>query len=303
MHVSLFRLLSITFLCLVSYTISAQTKRALFVGIDKYVPTGGWTDIHGTNDYKLVKPMLEKAGYADGNIHALLNKQAVKTNIVAELKTLTQQSGAGDYVYIHFSCHGQQMIDDNGDEPDGLDEALIPYDAKRRFTQNEYEGENHLRDDELEILLDNIRAKLGAAGNITVVLDACHSGTATRDADDGEYYRGTTYIFGPDGSIPAEPQPDKVNWHFKKDKKLSNLTVFSACLPNERNSECKIEGEYFGSLTYVFCKSANDSEVLSNIGFAKKLQSEMDSLFAKRRRKQTLYFESTNENSKFNIGE
>ena len=40
-------------------------------------------------------------------------------------------------------------MDDNGDEEDGLDEALIPYDAQFWYAPGEYEGQNHLRDDEL----------------------------------------------------------------------------------------------------------------------------------------------------------
>jgi hypothetical protein len=41
---------------------------------------------------------------------------------------------------------------------------------------------------------------------------------------------------------------------------------------------------------------------MSNITFSKKLEQEMNALFAKRKKKQTPYFESTDDNQPFKIG-
>lgn len=95
------------------------------------------------------------------------------------------------------------MADDNGDETDGLDEALIPYDAPRRYQKGVYVGEKHLRDDELGSLLDDIRKKTGDKGTVTLALDACHSGTADRDKGDDVYVRGTSYVFAPKDFCPT----------------------------------------------------------------------------------------------------
>ena len=35
----------------------------------------------------------------------------------------------GDIAYFHYSGHGQQIADDNGDEADGYDETLVAIDA------------------------------------------------------------------------------------------------------------------------------------------------------------------------------
>ena len=138
-------------------SVKGQTSRALLVAIDKYPSESGWNEIHATNDIYLLKPLLIKRNFAPAHVTVLLNEQATKDAIVKALKQLAKDSRHGDYIYIHFSCHGQQMADDNGDETDGLDEALIPYDAPRRYQKGVYVGEKHLRDDELGSLWEIMR--------------------------------------------------------------------------------------------------------------------------------------------------
>lgn len=58
------------------------------------------------------------------------------------------------------------MMDLNGDEEDGLDEALIPYDALFWYLPGVYEGEKHFSDDELGEWIDRFRCKLGKSGQI-----------------------------------------------------------------------------------------------------------------------------------------
>ena len=87
---------------------------------------------------------------------------------------------------FHYSGHGQQITDDNGDEPDGYDETIVPYDAPMRAEAG-YRGDKHLRDDELARKLLALRAKVGPTGNVVFAFDSCFSGAisvcfATNDA-------------------------------------------------------------------------------------------------------------------------
>ena len=53
----------------------------------------------------------------------------------------------GSVVFFHFSGHGQQVRDKNGDENDGLDESIVPGDAQ---DQSAEAGERtNIVDDEL----------------------------------------------------------------------------------------------------------------------------------------------------------
>ena len=300
MHKSSYILIVCLFVCSDLYS---QTNKALFVAIDQYPANSGWSEIHATNDSKLVLPMLKRYGYKEANITVLLNEEATKANVVNALSAMCSKAKAGDYLYLHFSCHGQQMLDDNGDEPDGLDEALIPYDARRRYVKGIYEGESHLRDDLLGIFLNKIRAKIGATGNVTVVLDACHSGTADRDGNDEGYARGTSYVFAPDGYQTQLFDSEKISLHLQKDKHLAPITVFSACKPDEINYEYKSEADstYYGSLSYALCKVLKTDGERTNTEFCKLLNDEIETMFVGRRRKQTPYFESTDDSQIFKI--
>ena len=285
-------------------TVSAQVNRALIVTIDKYPVGSGWAEIHATNDLLLVMPMLATRGFSERNITILTNDGATRSAIVAALKQLVEISGSGDHIYIHFSCHGQQMADDDGDEPDGLDEAIIPYDARRRFEQGVYEGGNHLRDDELKIYLDAIRAKAGTYGNVVLVVDACHSGTMDRDTDEMVYVRGTAYIFAPPGYIPLSSVGDNAVYGMETGKDMSPLTVIAACLPDQLNYEYHQpeEGKYYGSLTYALCGLMNGISAIEYDTLREGLESRLNELNTKRRRVQTPMLETSNEGQEFRIG-
>lgn len=297
------QIVTILFFCLLLTSVSGQTNRALFVAIDTYPEESGWNDIHATNDRLIVLPMLHNAGFEDDNIVCLLNEKATKKAVIGALTVLLNQSRARDYIYIQFSCHGQLMADDNGDEPDGYDEALIPYDARRRYAKGVYEGENHLRDDELGLFLDKIRAKVGSGGRICVVLDACHSATANRDTDDETYVRGTTYIFAPEGYVPTiGADKNRLN----TDASLAPIMVWSACQVDENNYEYRDpkSGLYFGTFSFALCEAMKESnsEKITTKAFNDRITKYIDTIFKGRRYRQTPYLETSDENKIFKLG-
>ena len=218
-----------------SEQLSAQTRRALVIGIGEQEDKS-WTKINGDKDVPLVQQMLQKAGYAD--IKTLVNKQATKAGIVAAFKKLTANCKSGDIVYIHFSGHGQQVTDVNGDEEDGWDEAWIPYDAYLRYDTKRYKGEKHLIDDEVNILLTAIRDKIGNSGKLLVVVDACHSGDSSRGDDIDETVRGVKDEF----VIPVERRGTSR-------KAPERWITLSACKDYQLNQEMK--EPKVGKLTYA----------------------------------------------------
>lgn len=133
---------------LIVTTTTAQTKRALVVGISEYQQTNdhAWSPIHGSNDADLIIPILKKQGFKATKI---CDKAATANRVRKELNSLITSCGTGDVVYLHFSCHGQPFEDLDGDEEDGWDESLIPFDAQMKYQKGIYEGGNHITDDEL----------------------------------------------------------------------------------------------------------------------------------------------------------
>lgn len=292
------------FHCLFAALCAAQTNRALVVTIGNYPPDSGWESIHAANDAEVVVSMLLEGQYKKKNILCLAEKQATHAEVIKALQALLDDVSRDDYVYLHFSCHGQQMMDDNGDEEDGLDEALVMYDAGYWYVPGKYIGENHLRDDELGEWIEKLRKKAGDKGWVTVVMDACHSGTGNRENEAEDYVRGTAAIFAPEGYVPVPGNhPERSRW-LKNTKGLSGAVVFSACRPEEINYEYfdKEHSRYVGMLTYAL------GQIVERMGkkpftveeAMQELKREMRTLTAARKgRKQTPYMECSDAQAVF----
>ncbi len=253
-------LLFLLFIALLSPSIAEN--RALLIGIGQYAKETGWKKIHGDFDVELLKPLLEKEGFI---VSTLVNSEATKQAILNSLAELRDSCKIGDKVYFHFSGHGQPVIDKNYDENDGIDEAMIPNDAWKYFTRGEYEGENHLIDDEYNLFLVEIKEKIGKEGIMFVVIDACHSRDMER-GDEGDITdndilksaRGTDDCFEFESVVYSnllaeKPLPKSLN-------KGAKLVVVSACKEDERNFEYKTaNNKMYGSLSYCIAQLLNDN--------------------------------------------
>lgn len=208
---------------LVSFCQVMATSRALVFGLGKQEDTN-WGKIHGDKDVELVSEMLANAGFSD--IRIVVNEQATKLGMEAAFLGLINRCAKGDVVYVHYSGHGQLMTDVNGDEATRWngshaqwDESWIPYDAYMNYCPED-RGDKHLCDDEVANYLSQIRQKIGTAGQLYVVIDACHSGDATRGEED-ECVRGVdTKFVIPSSNRAKTGKPIEEQW----------LTI-SACKP------------------------------------------------------------------------
>ncbi len=248
-------------LCFISYKSIAQTtNHALIFAIGNYLH---WPHISSLQDVSFIDSALSKRGFTD--IKIVSDKDATVQGISNALENLINRVKAGDVVVIHFSSHGEQVQDDNGDESDGLDETIVTYNAMlpprgQYLSPEDYNKfqADYFRDDLFGKYIDELRAKLGSKGDLVVFMDLCHSGTGTR---------GIAKIRG------GEPALVSINFDASKyasmdsagdfrenktrgdDATLATYIVYSAAQANELDYETTDDnGRGVGSLTYAIGK-------------------------------------------------
>jgi len=192
-------------------------NRALIIGIADYKDPKVNDLSGGIQDVRIMKQMALALGFTEQDIKVLAEQQADKQGIEREIGSwLVNGVGANDRVLLYFSGHGTQVPDRNKDEDDGLDEAIVPYDALVG------KDDTLLTDDSINNLLARI-----PAGEIVVILDSCHSGTATKGVLLDENYQAKFINW------PGVAASFKGNFKVETAAKNGNIVLLAACRDNE----------------------------------------------------------------------
>jgi len=240
----------------------AQSPRkiALLIAVGDYPANSGWQKINSSNDAALVRDVLLRQGFKEKDITIIKEAKATRKGILQAIqKHLIDAAKPGDVLYFQFSGHGQQVADDNGDEVDGFDEAIVPFDSALRYGEGGNKGQNLIRDEALGQLFTQARKRIGLKGNLLVILDSCHSGTGTRGM---AIARGTDRIMA-DSSYIAQhinKAPEKEMLPVENMEGLAPMVAFFGSSASQLNFETRDErGVSMGSLTYAFCKKLGEA--------------------------------------------
>jgi hypothetical protein len=150
---------------------------ALLVGINAYSPSVGrlqgcLNDLDNLRDW-----LVSTYGPQRLAIECLKDGEATRANLIRLFRTHLGQAGPDDVVLFHYSGHGARSRSAAAFRhlyPDGWDEGLVCVDSRAP-------GGFDLADKELAVLLQEVAAR---SPHMAVLLDCCHSGSATRGADD-----------------------------------------------------------------------------------------------------------------------
>lgn len=146
-------------------------KKALLVGIN-YIGTnnklnGCINDVHNMCSF-----LINNFGYSKDDIVILTDDQKmmasvpIKQNIIRGMQWLVNGAQPNDSLVFHYSGHGGQTADKDGDEEDGFDDVIYPLD---------FQTNGEITDD----MMHDIMVKpLQAGVRLTALFDSCHSGTA-----------------------------------------------------------------------------------------------------------------------------
>ncbi len=169
----------IILLLLASFNLSANTKRALLIGIDKYVETketptafatasrGGLTNLDGcVNDAKAMRSIIQsRYGFLNNNIDTLFNSAASHDGIIEGINKLIATAKAGDVVFIFYAGHGSQVKNSKSYDGTGQDQTIVPADQW------------DIRNKELSKLFNQL---VDNGVTLTLIFDCCHSGSIAR---------------------------------------------------------------------------------------------------------------------------
>lgn len=152
------------------YSACTGRRRALLIGINYFGQTG---ELRGCiNDVKnLSKFLMENHGYRREDMVTLTDDQPdpvmhpTKANIIRAMQWLVNGAQPNDALFLHYSGHGGQTEDLDGDEEDGNDEVIYPVDHKQA---------GHIVDDQIHEL---VVRPLQAGVRLTAIFDSCHSGS------------------------------------------------------------------------------------------------------------------------------
>ncbi|KAG0278950.1 Ca(2+)-dependent cysteine protease [Linnemannia exigua] len=251
-------------------------RRAVLIGINY---TGHANTLHGcVNDTAIMKGFLQDRGFEEDKIHILTDDQVgtrwmpTRENILANLKWLITDAKKNDSYFLHYSGHGGQIADVDGDETEGRDNCIFPLDHAEVGV---------ITDDELHTLL--VKA-LPPGVRLTAVFDCCHSGSAL---DLPYLYASTGYIRG--SSALANLGHELVEGNFDADaikelqekwKKLqleekefarqvslkaahADVIMFSGCKDDQTSADVKVtrggKSSSNGAMTYAFTKSIREN--------------------------------------------
>ena len=234
-------------------------KFALLVGITDY-SRDGLPKLQGClNDVRdMRQELIADFGFKPENILTLTNAQATRAGIAsafrAQLHDNAQKNPGGTFLF-YYSGHGFQTPDLNGDEKledpnDTQDETFMAWDAD-------------LIDDDVDELCRETRGVKDFTGSLTVILDSCHSGTATRGAlgDGKPNVKSAQATYQPSPETPLRALPIAAN------PAGGTLTAFSGCLPSQSSEEKLFPvadapgakgapgNDYHGVLTYYLLQS------------------------------------------------
>ncbi|KAJ3997710.1 caspase domain-containing protein [Lentinula boryana] len=216
------------------YSLCNRRRKALCIGIN-YL--GEPHELKGCiNDARSMRKFLiEKHGYKREDIVLLTDdsrdprSQPNRRNMIAAMQWLVQSAHCHDSLFFHYSGHGGQTKDYDGDEVDGMDEVIFPVDFKRK---------GHIVDDDLYKIMV---APLPAGCRLTALFDSCHSGTVL----------DLPFIYTPRSRIRGSHVSQRAR---ARRSSPADVISFSACKDGQKSTDTFKGGVAVGAMSWAYCE-------------------------------------------------
>ncbi|KAF8592119.1 hypothetical protein K439DRAFT_1626133 [Ramaria rubella] len=214
-------------------------KKALCIGIN-YI--GQSHALHGCiNDAKATRDFcINDVGISPENIILLTDEspnpklQPTRKNMLAAMAWLVQDAQKHDSLFFHYSGHGGQTKDVDGDEIDGLDETIFPVD---------YHSTGFITDDTIH---DIMVKPLPPGCRLTAIFDACHAGTVL---DLLFSYSGHGRL----RRIQVTPE------HQEEKSSPADVIAWTACRDDQTSADTFEDGRAVGAMSFAFMKAIREN--------------------------------------------
>lgn len=223
--------------------------------------------------------------------------QPTKANILRAMHWLVKDARPNDSLFFHYSGHGGQTRDTDGDEEDGYDEVIYPVD----FRTN-----GHIVDDEMHKILVN---PLQPGVRLTSIFDSCHSGSAldlpyiystqgvlkepnlAKEAGQGLLGMVTSYARGDLGGlastamglfkkVTAGDETYKKNLRTKTSP--ADVIMWSGSKDTQTSADASIAGNATGAMSHAFINALKKNPQQSYVQLLNSIRDELEGKYTQK---------------------
>jgi len=284
------------------YSACNGRRKALLIGINYFGQRG---QLRGCiNDVKNMSTYLNgHFGYKREDMVILTDdqqnpmSQPTKQNILRAMHWLVKDAHPNDSLFFHYSGHGGQTKDLDGDEDDGYDEVIYPVDFRTA---------GHIVDDEMHRIMVN---PLQPGVRLTAIFDSCHSGSAldlpylystqgvvkepnlAKEAGQGllsivsSYARNdmSSVIKGASGLFKKITTGDEV---YKKNIRTktspADVIMWSGSKDTQTSADASIGGEATGAMSWAFINALKKNPNQSYVQLLNSIRDELQGKYTQK---------------------
>ncbi|KEZ41455.1 hypothetical protein SAPIO_CDS7593 [Scedosporium apiospermum] len=223
--------------------------------------------------------------------------QPTRQNILRAMAWLVNGAQPNDSLFFHYSGHGGQTRDLDGDEDDGYDEVIYPVD---------YKSAGHIVDDQIH---DILVKPLKPGVRLTAIFDSCHSGSAmdlpyiystkgmlkepnlAKDAGMGLLSAVSAYAKGDIGGVAssifqfakkATTGDDAYNKTLRTKTSPADVIMWSGSKDSQTSADATINSQATGAMSWAFMTALDKKPQQSYVELLNSIRDLLEAKYSQR---------------------
>ncbi|OQO12467.1 Metacaspase-1A [Cryoendolithus antarcticus] len=284
------------------YSNCTGRRKALLIGVNYFGQRG---QLRGCiNDVKNMSSYLNGYfGYKREDMVCLTDdqqspmSQPTKANILRAMHWLVKDARPNDSLFFHYSGHGGQTKDLDGDEEDGYDEVIYPVDFREA---------GHIVDDEMHRIMV---APLQPGVRLTAIFDSCHSGSAldlpyiystqgvlkepnlAKEAGQGLLGIVSSYARGDLGGMASTAMGlfkkvtsggDSYERNLRTKTSPADVIMWSGSKDSQTSQDANIAGQATGAMSWAFVAALKKNPQQSYVQLLNSIRDELETKYTQK---------------------